>query len=594
MKKFVVFLLAFYMISTVLKGQEKDHPSIHIEQNKYYKSLYQKGISNWDSVMGIDPGYEVEEDTSIRLNKRIFGWHPYWSGNAHLNYRWNLLSDLCYFSYEVDPNTGDAVTIHDWHDAPAIDSALANDTRVHLCVTLFDNHKSFLENTQARQNLIDNLIVLIQERNAHGINIDFEAIPTAQAENFNDFLVDLSIQFHQSMPEGILSIAAPAVNWNNKFNLPLLHDFIDWFVIMGYDYYWNGSSQAGPVDPLHTLSNYFDYNLSRTASYYQQYIPNDRILLGLPYYARQWPTDQKLAPSKVRGYGTAFTYNYIRDHSDETYSSENQYFENNSQSNYYAFNNEGWFQCFVESGFSMGKRFEMVNRRKLGGIGIWALGYDDGHDTYWNRIRDKFSNKRVFPETDTIYDSGGPAFNYYDHEDYTYTLHSDEASGIDLYFTEFELEEGYDSLWIYEGPNTNYPLMGVYTGADNPGHIHSDQPWLTLRFKSDGAATASGWRATLNTKPDAIGENPVAGSFKIYPNPFHEKLTVQFKSQHNGNVVLQLIDLTGHVLQQQEQSINPNQQNQFNLNTHNLSPGVYFIQLFLNEGEIRTQKIFKY
>lgn len=66
-------------------------------------------------------------------------------GSAYNNYDWDLLSDLSYFSYEVDAATGNAVSTHGWATANVIDVAKSNGVRVNLCVTLFSNHATFLE-----------------------------------------------------------------------------------------------------------------------------------------------------------------------------------------------------------------------------------------------------------------------------------------------------------------------------------------------------------------------------------------------------------------------------------------------------------------
>ncbi len=100
--------------------------------------------------------------------------HPYWSNGLQNNYRWNLLSDLSYFSYEVDASTARALTTNGWNTAPVIDSALANGVRVNLCVTLFSGHATFFANANAQTTLINNLLSLVQTRGADGVNIDFE------------------------------------------------------------------------------------------------------------------------------------------------------------------------------------------------------------------------------------------------------------------------------------------------------------------------------------------------------------------------------------------------------------------------------------
>ena len=89
----------------------------------------------------------------------------------------------------------------------------------------------------------------------------------------------------------------------------------------------------------------------------------------------------------------------------------------------------------------------MVNQRGIGGIGIWALGYDDdGYTDLWNLIKDKFSNCATVACTDSIFDMGGPNRNYYDAESYVYTIAPTGANKIQLNFTKMDLEQGYDSF----------------------------------------------------------------------------------------------------------------------------------------------------
>ena len=112
---------------------------------------------------------------------------------------------------------------------------------------------------------------------------------------FTDFIIDLSDQVHTAIPGCEVSIASPAVNWSGTFNIPVLNQHLDFFMVMGYDYYWNGSSQAGPVSPLYSMAGNYDYNFSKTISYYQsQGVDANKMLMGVPYYARQWPTEDNM------------------------------------------------------------------------------------------------------------------------------------------------------------------------------------------------------------------------------------------------------------------------------------------------------------
>ncbi len=519
----------------------------------------------------------------------MFGYFPYWAGNNYLNYQWNLLSDLCYFSYELDPATGDPITIYDWKTSPAIDSALANNINVHLCVTLFSGHATFLNSPGAQQTMINNVIALIQQRNAHGVNLDFEAIPSSLWSAFTDFVINLSDQVHNAIPGCEVSIASPAVNWSGTFNIPVLNQHIDFFMVMGYDYYWNGSSQAGPVSPLYSMAGNYDYNFSKTISYYQsQGVDAGKIMMGVPYYARQWPTEGQYAPSNTTGSGTAYTYRYIKLNSSGNYSSENRNFEPNSFSTYYSFNSGGWNQCFLNEVYDLGKKYDIVNRRSLAGIGIWALGYDDGYTELWGLIANKFSSEALASEADTIYDSGGPAFNYYNDEIYLYTLSAPTQKNIQLTFEFLDLEPGYDSLWIYDGPDTSGLLIGGFSGDDDPGSITSSSNYLTLKFSSDVGITGQGWKAVYQfNPPSAINEKSISNQTEIfvYPNPFTTSTQICYEIENTASVAINVYDFTGKLIRSFDQGTMDKGLHCFEFSSDGLTSGIYFNRLIVNGQE---------
>ena len=465
---FLLIISSFYYSF----AQDKDFKSIHQEELEFYNQYSCYTTNQFDSLhnfINLDKSFQSKD---YQLTKKVFGYYPFWAESNYLNYQWDLLCDFCYFSYEVDPYSGDPLTTHDWETSPAIDSALANNVKVHLCITLFSDHYSFFGNQDAQQTLINNIISMLQERGAHGVNMDVEALPSSLGDAFTDFMIDLCGQLNDTLPEAEVSIASPAVNWSGTFNISLLKDYIDFFMVMGYDYYWNGSSQAGSVSPLYSIVSNYDYNFSKTISYYQsQGVSDEKLVMGVPYYARQWPTTGQYAPSAATGSGTAYTYRYIRNNSATVYINENKHWEPNSFSPYYSFQNKGWYQCFVDDIYSLGKKYDQVNRRNLAGIGIWALGYDDGYTELWELIADKFTEDAIISTADTIFDTGGPSFDYYNNENYTYTITTPEGTNLYLSFSYSNLEQVYDSLWIFNGSDTTSQLIGGFSGDSVPAMI---------------------------------------------------------------------------------------------------------------------------
>ena len=69
---------------------------------------------------------------------------------------------------------------------------------------------------------------------------------------------------------------------------------------------------------------------------------------------------------------------------------------------------------------------------------------------------------------------------------------------VQLNFFSFALEESYDILSVYDGPDESSPLIGTYSGLINPLTIYSSGRYLYAVFTSDSSVTYSGYRATVS------------------------------------------------------------------------------------------------
>jgi subtilisin-like proprotein convertase family protein len=107
----------------------------------------------------------------------------------------------------------------------------------------------------------------------------------------------------------------------------------------------------------------------------------------------------------------------------------------------------------------------------------------------------------------TFYDSGGASEDYSNNENRTLTICPTTAGNrVGANFTSFDTERNYDYLYVYDGPNTSSPSLGVYTGTLGPGQVRAtpNNPTgcITFRFVSDGSSLFGsrrpGWRADLS------------------------------------------------------------------------------------------------
>jgi len=110
--------------------------------------------------------------------------------------------------------------------------------------------------------------------------------------------------------------------------------------------------------------------------------------------------------------------------------------------------------------------------------------------------------------TANFYDSGGPDAKYSNNEKDTLTLlphHSGEGLMID--FAQFEVESSntgcWDKLKIYDGANTNAPLLGSFCTINFVNSLQSqnESGALTFVFESDDNTTKNGWKAYISSSP---------------------------------------------------------------------------------------------
>ncbi|MFN3916537.1 MAG: glycosyl hydrolase family 18 protein [Flavobacteriales bacterium] len=522
----------FFLLFLVKHTQSQTIKSVHQEQAEEYTSL---GFDDMYYESNNQAATIQKSARNCSANKVVYGWHPYWSNGLQINYDWNLLSHLCYFSYEVDANTGNAINTYNFATTPVVTTALNNGVKVHLCVTLFSNHTTFFGNPTARQTLITNLINMIQARGAHGVNIDFESMASSQSANYTAFMIDLCNQMHAAIPGSEVTTALHAVDWSGFYDMAVLNNYVDYFMIMGYDYYWSGSNPAGPNDPLFHFGSTYDYNLSKSTTYYQhQGASLSKLVMGLPYYGRDWPVSSFSLPAPTTGTGVSRTYKVVKDNTSGNFSPTNRNYESASRSTYYNYTASGVMrQCFISEENDLRERMDFINKRGLAGVGVWALGYDDGYTELWDAIAEYFSDCSETPCSGVLTDiGGGPLKNYYNNENYTFTLSPPGAQSITVNFSSFSTEANYDFLHIYDGPSTASPQIpgSPFHGTNSPGSFTSSSGHLTFRFISDNATVSPGWNATYTCQQDNIPPTTAV----LAPNGWvTEDFTVNFTDADN-------------------------------------------------------------
>lgn len=156
-------------------------------------------------------------------------------------------------------------------------------------------------------------------------------------------------------------------------------------------------------------------------------------------------------------------------------------------------------------------------------------------EKYYRLINNNPTINTITASTDNFYDTGGASGNYADDERILWLFQPTNASSVTLNFSAFNIESGYDKLFIYDGASINSPLIGVYTGTNSPGVINSSGASLLVEFRSDCGTTGTGWFANM-TSTSSDDQDPTTAI--VSPSEWQtEDFNVSFNDADNIGVV---------------------------------------------------------
>ncbi len=184
--------------------------------------------------------------------------------------------------------------------------------------------------------------------------------------------------------------------------------------------------------------------------------------------------------------------------------------------------------------------------------------------------------------TGTFYDSGLDTGNYSNDEDYTMTFMPPAQGSVTVNFTSFNIEDGYDFLHVYDGPDTNSPEIqgSPFTGTVSPGTLTSTNG-LTFHFESDYSINKAGWVAEVSCGTSSV--NSYTENLNIYPNPTNGLFTINTGSMKNS--ILNIYSISGKLIYQKQ--INSNKTN---VDLRNQAKGLYVVKV-VSDNKLYVSKL---
>lgn len=341
------------------------------------------------------PGPLLAATSKPIVTREVLGYLPYWSYTATSPYvplRWDLITTLAWFAVAMDDNGGIADR-NGWggaQTAAIVREAHAHGVKVVVTVTNFSGTgiTNIVNSAARRQTAIDNCLLLMREHDADGVDIDFEFVPKAARDGFVTFMTDLKNAVRAARPnghEGHVTLAGPAIDWSGAYDYDVLLANTDGIMVMAYGYHWT-KSNPGPTAPLFSGDLWSSRSISWTVDDYLRYGGAEnrhKIIIGLPWYGRSWKVGSQAIPGTALSDGATRTFKVA----EPLALSLGKGWEDVSKSTYYHQTVSGSLnQVWYDDGRAFREKIAYVDERDLGGIGIWALGYEGDYPDLWDAI----------------------------------------------------------------------------------------------------------------------------------------------------------------------------------------------------------------
>jgi spore germination protein YaaH len=341
------------------------------------------------------------------LFREVFGYLPYWEVSAsdlqYLDY--SLVSTIAYFSVgagsdgTLAPTTG-----WTWWNSSTmtkvINAAHARDVKVALTITMmawgsdYTGMSTLLNSATNRTRLVAAISSTVKSRNADGVNLDFEPVPASLRAQYTAFVRQLKAKLVADGAGSQLTVAttAGAGTWSTGYDLAGLTapGAADALMVMAYDLNWSGSTRAGGVAPIKSP---YVLDVTDALNAYLAIVPASKLIWGVPYYGRAWPTTSNALNATTRAQtststSTAWSYLVGRDFS----SRYGRKWDAAGQVPWFAFKDAagGWREGYYDDVQSLTAKYDLVNTRGLRGIGIWHLLMDGSRRELWEALDANF------------------------------------------------------------------------------------------------------------------------------------------------------------------------------------------------------------
>lgn len=239
--------------------------------------------------------------------------------------------------------------------------------------------------------VVQELVNAVVENNLDGVNVDIENMTEGSRKWYAEFVKLL----REKMPEDKIVAVSVAANpkgwttgWHGSYDYEELGKYADYIMIMAYDEHYEGG-EAGSVASYEFIENSIKYAL--------KYVPKEKIVLGLPLYARYWKTGATYggaAASYIQVENLVAKYNgqVVYDETSKSMKAIITIKETDTKPKIYGKTLEaGEYVFWYENNETIDDKLELINTYDLKGAGTWRLGMENA--SMWDVFKAKLKSE---------------------------------------------------------------------------------------------------------------------------------------------------------------------------------------------------------
>jgi spore germination protein len=231
-------------------------------------------------------------------------------------------------------------------------------------------------------NLVSDVAPIMKDKGFTDLNLDIESFMTASESSRTNFTT-----FVQTVTDGIkaqklgtvtLDLIPIALVKSDIYDARALGAIVDRIVLMTYDYHYTGSLTSGANAPIVGAGTTIEYDTETAVEEALKAMPASKILLGVPLYGYEWETIGAAPESAtIPGGSSIASSSRVADFLNTCATCSAQ-FDAVAREPYVIYPENDYFnQIYFENEASMKEKIALAQKYHLGGVALWALGYED-------------------------------------------------------------------------------------------------------------------------------------------------------------------------------------------------------------------------